>query len=321
MARIKKKVVDVKQITIVEAHEEYMKELIIRNLSQHTLDNYDKTYRLFMEFFEFDEETPLAEVSQSTLYEWIGSIKLDGVKISTINCYITNMKAFFRWCMDEDRGYMDSFKFPKLRGQEEPIKLFSDDDIEKLLERPRNPNNFVEHRNWLIVNWVLATGNRGATVAEVKIGDIDFKSKTITLRHTKNKKAQTIPLSPALETIVKRYIKEWRGNDKDAYLFPGIGDEKLLTTSLRKSFAIYCKDRGVSQTNLHGLRHNFAKYWVMNNGNIFALQQILGHSTLDMTRRYVKLFSQDIQTDFDKFAALDTLKKNSKRTQEVKKQY
>ena len=317
--KIKRKVVDVKQITIEEAHTEYIKELRIRNLSEDTIRNYNVTYKLFMEFFEYDEDSLLSEISQSSLYEWVGSIKLDGVKITTINSYITNMKVFLKWCMDEDRGYMEPFKFPKVRGQEEPIKLFSDEDVEKLLERPRNPDNFVENRNWLIVNWVLATGNRGATIAEVKIKDIDFKTKEITLRHTKNKKAQTIPLSPTLETILKKYIKEWRGNDEDKYLFPGVGDEKMLTNSLRKSFAIYCHERGVEQTNLHGLRHNFAKYWVLNGGNVFALQKVLGHSTLDMTRRYVKLFGEDIKSDFDKFAALDTIKKTSRRTQSVRK--
>ena len=317
--RIKRSTVDVRKITIEEAHNEYIKELRVRNLSEDTIRNYNTTYKLFMEFFEYDDESTLSEITQSSLYEWIGSIKLDGVKITTINSYITNMKVFFKWCMDEDRAYMEPFKFPKLKGQEEPIKLYSDEDVEKLLEKPRNPDNFVETRNWVIVNWVLATGNRGATIAEVKIGDVDFKTKEITLRHTKNKKAQTIPLSPALETILKKYIKEWRGNDDDKYLFPGVGDEKMLTNSLRKSFAIYCRDRGVEQTNLHGLRHNFAKYWVLNGGNVFALQKILGHSTLDMTRRYVKLFGEDLKEDFDKFSALDVMKKKSKRTVEVKR--
>lgn len=317
--KIKKKVVDVEQITIEEAHSEYIQEQIARNLSSETIGNYNKTYKLFMNFFGYDEETPIKEITQSSLYEWIGSIKLDGVKISTINGYITNLKVFFKWCMDEDRAYMEPFKFPKLRGQEEPIKLFTDEDVEKLLERPRNSNNFVETRTWVIVNWVLATGNRGATVVNVMIGDIDFKTKEITLRHTKNKKAQSIPLSPTLETILKKYIKEWRGTDEDKYLFPNVGDEQLTTNTLQRSFRRYCRERGVEQTNLHGLRHNFAKYWVLNGGNVFALQKILGHSTLDMTRRYVKLFGEDLKEDFEQFAALDTIKKSSRRTQNVRR--
>ena len=317
--RVKKLVEDVREITIVEAWNEFVREKRAANLSEDTLRNYNVTHKLFMEFFEFDETSKLKEVSASLLYEWVGSIKLDGVKITTINSYLTNTKVFLKWCMDEDRGYLEPFKFPKMRGQEEPIKLFSDEDVEKLLERPRNPNNFVENRNWLLVNWILATGHRCATIAEIRVGDIDFKTREITMRHTKNKKAQTVPLSPALETIVKRYIKEWRQGSSEKFLFCGIGDEPMNTNSLRKSFALYCKERGVEQTNLHGLRHNFAKYWVLNGGNVFALQKVLGHSTLDMTRRYVKLFGEDIQTDYEKFSALDTIKSKGRRTQTVRR--
>ncbi len=52
---------------------------------------------------------------------------------------------------------------------------------------------------------------------------------------------------------------------------------------------------------------------------MFTLQKILGHSTLAMTRRYVKLFSEDIKEDYDKFSPLDTNRRNAKRTQTIKK--
>jgi integrase/recombinase XerD len=59
--------------------------------------------------------------------------------------------------------------------------------------------------------------------------------------------------------------------------------------------------------------------WVKNNGSEIKLQKILGHSTLDMTRRYVKLFAEDIKEDFDEFSPLDTIKRSQKRTQTVKR--
>ena len=317
--KITRRIEKAEDITIKNAYEEFINEKIASNVADQTIKNYNKSFKLFMEFFEFDEGVLMKEIDSSMLYEWMGTLKVDGLKGSSINTYLRNLKVFLLWAMDEDRGYLQHFKFPKLRGQEEPMKLFTDEEIEKLLEKPRNPDNFVEVRTWMVVNWVLATGNRGATIIEVKIGDVDFKRKEISIRQQKNKKVATIPLSPTLETMLKKYIKEWRGDDPDKYLFPGIGDEQMTTSNLRQSFARYCVNRGVSRTNLHGLRHNFAKYWVMNGGNIFTLQRVLQHSTLEMTRRYVRIFGEDLKEDYEKFSALDAIKKTSKRTQAVKK--
>ena len=167
------------------------------------------------------------------------------------------------------------------------------------------------------MNWVLGTGNRASTICDVKIEDVDFKAKEIALAHTKNKKAQIIPLSPALEAALKEYMRIWR---KDGvWLFPNIGEDKLTTNALRQSFSRYCRERGVQHTNIHGLRHNFAKGWVKNNGNMFALQKVLGHSTLDMTRKYVKLFSDDLKEDYELFSPLDTMTKANRRTHLVKR--
>jgi site-specific recombinase XerD len=50
-----------------------------------------------------------------------------------------------------------------------------------------------------------------------------------------------------------------------------------------------------------------------------ALQKILGHSTLSMTQRYVRLYAEDLKEDYEDFSALDVIKKKSRRTSQFKK--
>lgn len=310
-------------IPVEQAFEEFITEKEAKNLSPATIRNYRQSFTMFMEFHGFNSETTTDEIQASHFYKWINSMKLDGVKPTSINHYLRDCRAFLYWCMDADRAYIaPPYKINMIEGQEEQLKLFSDEELDLLLEKPRKNDSFAEWRSWAIVNWVLGTGNRASTICDVKLTDINFSKKEIALGHTKNKKAQIIPLSSSLETVIKEYIRMWRKDAPiDGYLFCNIGEDKLTTNALRHAFSRYCESRGVEKTNIHGLRHNFAKGWVRNNGNMFALQKILGHSSLDMTRKYVKLFSEDIKEDFDRFSPLDTIKKSTKRTHAVKRGY
>ena len=71
--------------------------------------------------------------------------------------------------------------------------------------------------------------------------------------------------------------------------------------------ATYNRNRGVKKTSAHLYRHTFAKRWILNGGDIFRLQKILGHSDLAVVKEYVEMFGQDLSRDFGKFNPLDTL--------------
>ena len=298
---------------IGEAFKEFIHEREAKNLSKATLRNYEQSFEYFMEFFEFSDDTLINEVKQPLFYEWMNTMKLEGVRHTSINHYLRDTRTFFNWAME--KGYLEHFKVPMMEGQEETPKMFSDEELALLLEKPSG-TNFTTWRTWLIVNWVLATGNRAATICDVKVSDVDFQKKEIMLKHTKNKKASIIPLSPSLETAIKEYLRKFEIED---WLFPNVGVEQLTTGALQHAFAKYCKDRGCTRTNIHGLRHNFAKLWIKNDGDHFKLQKMLGHQTLAMTSHYVKLFSEDLKEDFEKFSPLDTLKRSSKRTNKIQK--
>lgn len=307
-------------VTLGQAFEEFITEKQAKNLSPKTIHNYNQSYGLFCKFYSFDDDTDITDITVHHFYKWINQMKLDGIKPTSINHYLRDLRCFFYWAMDADRAYLPYFKIEMQVHQEEPLKMFTDEEIESLLVKPVRNASFSEFRMWAIVNWVLATGNRAATICDITIGDIDFNKKEITLRHTKNRKVQILPLSSSLATILKDYIKMWRKDaPKEAWLFPNVGEDKLTTNALRLAFTRYCTDREVNRHNIHGLRHNFAKAWVQSNGNMYQLQTIMGHSSLDMTRKYVRLFAEDIKEDFDKFSPLDNIKRKQKRSQTVKR--
>ena len=142
----------------------------------------------------------------------------------------------------------------------------------------------------------------------MRICDINFTDGFITLRKTKNRKQQIIPLSESLALILREYL-DIRGGESEDYLFCNDYGQKPSVRTYQQLVHDYNIKHNVNKTSSHLFRHTFAKHWIINGGDIFRLQKIMGHSTLDMTKEYVALFGNDLQIDFEKFNPLDTINK------------
>lgn len=304
--------------TLTEAFEMFVLEKEADNISNDTIRNYKMSFTKFCEQLEINpDEVEIKKMDVNTINKWKAIMKKQEIRISSVNHYLRDLRAFFNWAMNDDRCLIeDPFKITMVKGQEELPKDYNENEIKLLLKKPRKNDTFGQWRNWVITNWILATGNREATICNIKIDDINFQKKEIVLNRTKNKEVQVIPLSAELERALKEYVALW---DIDKWLFPSISGEKLTTTALRKSYTIYCKSRNVNHSNLHGLRHTFAGYWIKNNGDVFKLQQLLGHKTLEMTRHYVKIYGEDLKEDYNKYSPLDTVKRKERRTREIQR--
>ena len=129
------------------------------------------------------------------------------------------------------------------------------------------------------ISAVTARGVKDKTIA-----------KQIVLRHTKNGKVQVIPLCTAMVSILRDYMAVREGESSD-YLFCNEFGGFLTEDALRLAIVKYNTNRGIERTSIHAFRHTFArKYLVDCGGDAFSLQQIMGHSTLKMTRHYCNIF-------------------------------
>ena len=76
---------------------------------------------------------------------------------------------------------------------------------------------------------------------------------------------------------------------------------------LERMFKKLKKDLLTPRIRAHLLRHTFATRYLENGGNIYALQQILGHASLDMVKKYVHLTTHKIVASFMNYSPLDNL--------------
>ena len=113
-------------------------------------------------------------------------------------------------------------------------------------------------------------------------------------------------MSSSLNAALSLYLKVWDW-EPDNYLFPGIHNEQIQPHTLELAIRKYNLSRGVTKTSTHLFRHTFAKNYILAGGGMIQLQAILGHSTMDMTRKYINLYGNDIQRDFDRLNPLNNI--------------
>ena len=123
--------------------------------------------------------------------------------------------------------------------------------------------------------------------------DLDLHNRTLYLRDTKSHKPQTIYLSHSIIKILNEWLRitQLKG---DSPLFPSVYGEELSARSLKNIFRAYARSRGV-ETSLHILRHTYARDLVKADVNVVIIKELLNHSSLETTQRYIKLFGSEIQ--------------------------
>lgn len=295
---------DLKKKTPPEVFEAFMKYKRARNLAEPTLVYYTQKITRFTGWL-VDRIEYMADLMQEDIYEYIEYLKANfQVNEQSINTHLRAVKAFISYCRLD-------IKVKLLKTQEYVKETYTEEELQILLKKP-NKKRFAEFRNWVLVCWLLATGNRLGTITEVKLEDLDFSNELITLRHTKNKKAQVIPMSRSLNIILKEYL-EFRGGDPEDYLFCNQFGHPWTKEGMREGIKQYHKKRGISRHSIHLYRHTFAKLAIMHGIDPLRLQKILGHSTLDMTQKYINLFSTDLKQGFNSYNPLEKLRPLKKK--------
>jgi len=295
-------------LNIGEGYERFRQHRLALNLSKDTISYYDMCYKYFADYI--GKDMVCANITDVLITSYILHLRKTRKDISdiSINTYLRGLRVILYFLMD--RGHITPFKISLIKADKKIKETYTDEELEQLLKKPNiKTENFATYRTWVIICYLLGTGNRVRTLCNIKIGDIDFSSHEIKLRAVKNHRQYIIPLSSVLEKTLREYLEYRKGNPDD-YLFCTQFGQQLTQFGLSTSIKKYNKRRGVSKTSIHLFRHTFAKKWILNGGDIFRLQKILGHSSLDIVKEYVNMYGADLQNDFSNFNPLDNMSGN-----------
>ena len=146
----------------------------------------------------------------------------------------------------------------------------------------------------------LTTGARQAEIMTLRLGQIDFVRRVITLTKTKNGETRSIPLVGEAFMLLQERSKV--RELKDDRVFPPV-KEKGDTRSLRTAWEVALKKAEITDFHWHDLRHTAASYLAMSGVSLVEIAKVLGHRTLQMVARYSHLADEHIVTTGEKLAA------------------
>jgi len=194
-------------------------------------------------------------------------------------------------------------------GKSSRIQPFTQDQVQALLRAARRSRH--PKRDEAILIFLLDTGIRASELCNLRMSDLDERRRSCTVRG-KGDKERTIHIGRAASKALWRYFSETpRG--QDGYVFLGdrgkSANEPLTRSGLLQLIHRLGAAAGIHSVRCspHTFRHYFAVEFLRGGGNVFSLQQLLGHNDLDMTNRYVKLAQADLENQHRQFSPGDRL--------------
>ena len=285
--------------TLSQAIESYLVYYKTKGVVQKS---YDGKKAMLDKLLLFIGNEYLEDLKEPLLNFYTITMNRDDIATNSKGTYLRSVKAFVNWLNKE---YQLSLPLPFIVSEQTIKGTYTNEELQILIKKPNKWKNFSEYRNWIIIQLLIDTGMRSATLRNIKHSDIYYKEGYIITRHSKTKKQQIIPISKTMAAEMKKY--EFYTQQYE-YLFTDIYGNQLSENALKLAIRKYNTSRGVSKTSIHLFRHTFAKRYLMEmNGDPFRLQKLLGHSTMNTTRNYVAIYDKDLLDQYELTSPLELL--------------
>lgn len=291
-------------MTIQAALDDFLIEQQIRGNTPKTVQYYSLSVGLYARFVGLD--TPLQEITLNGLRAYYLHLSERNISSTTIQTYIRALRSFLTWCYQQEYipvNLSEKFRLPK--AQRKAIDVLTDSEVRRLLFC-FNLRYLVHLRNYCMCSLMLDSGLRLHEVVTLTIEHTHLSEGYIIV-DGKGNKQRVVPLGMNTRKYLFRYLSRRPGCASTDRVFLMSNLEPVTDATLRQMFRKLKKRSGIPRLRAHLLRHTFATRYLENGGDMYALQQILGHTSLEMVKKYVHSTTRKIVPKFPEFSPLDNL--------------
>ncbi|MDD4984203.1 MAG: tyrosine-type recombinase/integrase [Dehalococcoidales bacterium] len=278
--------------------------------SKKTVESYELNLRHFSTFMP--SGTKLLEVTPQNIREFMVTVM--DQSDNRAHQHYRVLHSFFAWCTQE--GFLDSSPMKNIKAPavgDIVIETFTADHIKTLLDACPPPRSFLGARNRAMVLMFLDSGIRALELTLLQLSDMDIKTGLFKVRG-KGRKERILRISAKPRTALLKYLllREMRVRPTENTLFLSEEARPLTRNAVTGIIEKLGQSAGITSVRCspHTFRHTFSINFLRAGGNIFELQILLGHSSLEMVKRYSRtLNTDDALRAHERFSPVDWMLK------------
>jgi len=284
--------------------EQYLRHKYRRNCKANTLRQAAISLEQFLLFFASRGNTVLEQLSREDIEAFVEALQDRGLTLNSVNTRLRNVYAFIRFLIME-------YKVVSWELMERKIKLKLPDRLPRAID-PQHLDQLLcaidDCRDRALILLLLRTGMRIGELLNCKLQDIDLNEQKILIYQSdKTSVGRAVYYSDDAQQALLDWLR--LRDPLKQHLFYGRGAKSLCYETARAIFkrCLQKADLQYSGYTLHCLRHTFATGLLNAKMPLECLRVLLGHSNLEITRRYARLTDKTREEEY--FTAMDRILK------------
>ncbi|MBT8352107.1 MAG: tyrosine-type recombinase/integrase [Deltaproteobacteria bacterium] len=278
--------------------EEYLRYQYRRYFKGSTIRTSYASLELFLNLIK--DKGDIKKVEKTDLEKFVEHEQDRGMKLATVRLRLAVIKAFMRFMID--RGVFKEEVFPwklKIKMPDILPSAMDPEDVEQLL------NTKTGARDRAMILLLLRTGMRIGELLSTRVIDVIMAERKILIfEANKNQRGRVVYFSDDAKEALEAWLD--KRNKGVELLFYGQKGRALSYPAARLVFMKYLDKAGLSQKGytLHCLRHTYATDLLNAGIPMECLEKLMGHSRLEVTRRYAMLSDKTREQEYFKAMAI-----------------
>jgi integrase/recombinase XerC len=271
----------------------YLLACRVEGFTPATILNHKVNLNKFVGFIQQEVGlTMVAQVTTDNVLGYLAGCADRGLSRQSIYDYHRDINRWFNWMVEQgilDKSPCRLIKAPKFTRK--VLEVFTEAQIQKLILHCGD--TFHGIRDKAVIIMLLDTGLRLKELSYLEIPDVNLDTGLIRVRMGKGQKERMVHFGKSAQLALVKYLTQREDTNKALWVTPGgltlgfRGVQQLI-----RRLKVRTGITGV-RVSPHTFRHTFAINYLRNGGDVFTLQSILGHSTLEMTKRYTSTLNQE----------------------------